>query len=281
MSIEQWIETGAGKYVVGGHGFKNLAAGAYQIKMSIMSSWIEKMELKGGEIKTFDEGVPKLVLEEARQFWARRDRYKQMGSVWQRGMILHGKPGCGKTITTRLIAREVINMNGLVFFVQNPTHMRVMSEPLATLEQNRPLMVITEDFDNLFGEGKEDSEEEIMQLLDGVQRGPEGVIYLATTNHLKKIPDRVRNRPSRFDKIFEIGYPEESIRRSYLTQVLPPDVVKNIDFEGLVQKSHSLSFAHLKEMAVGVYVFDLPVDQAVNYVRGMATEEESTGFSKK
>jgi len=85
-----------------------------------------------------------------------------------------------------------------------------------------------EDIDNPVDRGYE---EEILSLLDGEHR-VDRIVYIATTNYLKKLPARMINRPSRFDKRFFIDVPNDACRRVYLEHIIgrdKTDRLKSID----------------------------------------------------
>jgi SpoVK/Ycf46/Vps4 family AAA+-type ATPase len=91
--------------------------------------------------------------------------------------------------------------------------------------------------------------------LDGINQ-IEKVVFLATTNYPEKLGPRIINRPSRFDKRFKIGYPNEESRRIYLEHLIGKDNIDslNIDLQKWVVDTHEFSLAHLKELFTAVVI---------------------------
>jgi SpoVK/Ycf46/Vps4 family AAA+-type ATPase len=103
-------------------------------------------------------------------------------------------------------------------------------------------------------------------LLDGeTQVG--NVVYLATTNYLSKIPSRIKNRPSRFARVIEVGQPNEEARRMYLTAKLQEDDLKYL--EPMVQATDGFVIDQLKDLVISVCCFGQPISEAVMKIQEM------------
>ena len=95
---------------------------------------------------------------------------------------------------------------------------------------DRPIMVIWEEFENWVA----GYEADILNILDGVHQ-VDNVFYIATTNYIQQIPPRIRNRPSRFADVIEIGPPSANLRKAYIEAKIHPD--DKIDIKKWVKKS--------------------------------------------
>ena len=88
--------------------------------------------------------------------------------------------------------------------------------------------------------------------MDGLDNN-DGILLIATTNHLDRLDNSVKNRPSRFDRKYLFDDPDEMERRlycgywqrklAYNKRVLFPDSLA----DEIAKKSDGLSFAYLKE----------------------------------
>ena len=98
------------------------------------------------------------------------------------------------------------------------------------------------------------------------------IFYVATTNYIEDIPQRIRNRPSRFAEVIEIGPPDKELRRAYLLAKIHEDDVVNID--EWVEKTDGLTIDHLKNLIINVLVLGLPLDDAVEKLRNLEDDKE-------
>ncbi len=134
-----------------------------------------------------------------------------------RGVLLHGPPGCGKT----LIARAVANAAEASFLAVNGPELlsryvgassRAVRELFARARRAAPCVLFFDELDGLAprrGGGDDPTGERVLtQLLtamDGIE-SLEGVLVLAATNRLDRI-DPALLRPGRFDELVAVGPP--------------------------------------------------------------------------
>ena len=75
-----------------------------------------------------------------------------------------------------------------------------------------PCYLVFEDLDSLV---TDDVRSFFLNAVDGVSEN-EGILMVGSTNHLEKLDDGIRKRPSRFDRKYLFGLPEEKERRAYV-----------------------------------------------------------------
>jgi len=124
-------------------------------------------------------------------------------------------------------------------------------------EPTRPLLVIMEDIDALFGRDGDNHESAILNLLDGVMQ-IDNVVFLATGNYPEKLAARITDRPSRFDRVIHIGPPAKEDREFYINHLidsLPLENKKQVDIQRWVKDTDSLSVAHIKELVISVMLY--------------------------
>ncbi|NQU78665.1 ATP-binding protein [Candidatus Woesearchaeota archaeon] len=141
-----------------------------------------------------------------------------------RGLLLHGPPGCGKTMLAKAISRELD-----CYFLEIPIT-RVISkwvgEAERTLEMmlqkcndiylqnDKKVLVFVDEAEQMFkkrgtsvGHGVLDRVVNVwLRYMDGMADG-EGLIYVAATNRPEIMDDAIK-RPGRFDHIVEIPTPD-------------------------------------------------------------------------
>ena len=141
--------------------------------------------------------------------------YRNMGLCWNRGYLLHGPPGCGKSSCVSAIActyrLPVYNIN--LREIESDVALRSMFSSLP-----ERIMVVMEDVDCMTDsvltdrEQKEDSKKSkgnvslsgLLNVLDGIETGG-GRLLVMTTNHKSKL-DPALVRPGRCDVHLEVGY---------------------------------------------------------------------------
>ena len=255
MSNIQWSNQD-GNFVPCGPTILNLPAGAYEPVRHMWSYAAKAINL--GEESRFmlEESQSAPIMEEITKFWSRKGMYDHMVLKHQRGILLYGEPGMGKTATAHLIAQHVINEGGIFLNCSDFDATAFVLESLREVEPDRPVVVLIEDIDDQY-------DSDVVELLDGVAAKKTHVVFLATTNYIDNLSDRIKNRPSRFDLRIEVLPPSEKVRIDYLLRVLNGTVISEKLFGEMVEKSEGLSFAHLKEMVVGVVIYGLSPDEVV------------------
>jgi hypothetical protein len=131
-----------------------------------------------------------------------------------------------------------------------------------------------------------DSETLLLQVLDGA-RQMNNIVYLATTNYPENLAERILNRPSRFDRVYEVGYPDPAVRRYYFEKMINGEDLGSVDMERWVEASKGFTFAHMRDMIVSVLILGNDFDEAVGHLQGMKnmptsakTKSGSMGFNK-
>lgn len=230
------------------------------------------------------------VLTDIRSFWKNKDKYDQYGSVYKRGVLLYGIAGCGKSSVIMLLAKELITKyNGVVFTPQNEDQinwtMKVIPK-VKEIEPDKRIIVVLEDIDTFVGKDGSYSETLLLNFLDGAG-SCDGVVTIATTNYPEKLQERVANRPSRFDRRYEVTKPNAETRRFYIEQKLKKEDLVSINIESMVDKTEGFTIDHLKEYLLSVFVLGYSDEDAFEEVSEILgtrilknTKEEKIGYKK-
>lgn len=195
-------------------------------------------------------------LDEMQHFFTKADAFRKFGFAHKRGYLLHGPPGCGKSSALRLLQLRFVERFGGVVLIWRPSigTPQVWVELIRENEGNRPVMVVCEDIDSDLRR----FETHILEFLDG-QKALNNFVLVATTNHLEVIPDRIRNRPSRIDRVIEVPLPPEPVRAAYLVRLgLEPTKASE-----LAQLTPNFSMAQLKEVVVGTECLEQPLEDVM------------------
>lgn len=190
-----------------------------------------------------------------------------LGIRCRRGLILHGRPGTGKTLIGRILASTL----RATFLWATPKSLAKAEQVGEVLDLARllaPTVLFLEDID-LLAEDRSTSERalalaELMNRLDGCLEDQE-VVTIATTNRLDVLEGAVRNRPGRFDRLIEVPAPDAASGRAFLAARLAGHRVAAGDLAWLAERAAGRTGAELEELANTVLMLALTRAQgAVN-----------------
>ncbi|KAI5124956.1 hypothetical protein M0805_007383 [Coniferiporia weirii] len=228
--------------------------------------WTEVQKANWDDV-ILKDGFKKSLQKDVHSFFDSEGLYKELGIAWKRGLIMHGPPGNGKTISLKAIMKTV-QMRGY-----NPLYVRsfqswmgeegAMQEVFGKARILAPCVLILEDLDSLINDRNRSF---FLNQLDGIE-GNDGLLLIATTNHFDRLDPGLSMRPSRFDRKYFFEDPDRDERMLYVkywqTKLKDNDKVDFPDsLAGEVSDlTHGFSFAYLKECFVSSLVLLLSDDE--------------------
>lgn len=244
---------------------QTIPAGVYSVGVSQrIGPYLDRATVVKDNLIILPDMGAEVILDEITQFLDKKDRYRARGMVHKRGILMEGPPGSGKTSNSELLIELFISkVGGIVFVGQNVGEIAVGLQLIRAQEPDRPIMVVLEDIDGMVRGG---AEEHLLNLLDGKHQF-DGVVTVATTNYLEHLPDRIANRPSRFDLVVKIGLPSPAAREAYLQAVEP--TMKPERRQQIVDQTAEYSVAHLKELLLLTEVYEMPLENALGRINGI------------
>ncbi len=152
--------------------------------------------------------------------------FEKLGIEPPKGVLLHGPPGCGKTLIAKAVANETnayfISVNGpeimSKFYGESEENLRRVFKEA---EENSPSIIFIDEIDAIAPKREEVSGEverrvvaQLLALMDGLK--PRGkVVVIGATNRPNALDPALR-RPGRFDREIEIGVPDRNARKEIL-----------------------------------------------------------------
>ena len=179
--------------------------------------------------------------------------YELLDIPYKRGFIFIGPPGCGKTLTAKIIA----NTYSVAFICVKDLMGHNPGQSLQSIyemaKDNAPCMILFEDLDSLLD--KYSLRTKFLNILDGMT-SYEGILTIATTNHPENIDPALLNRPSRFDKKWLFNLPDKDNKAEYmqvkLRKIYTEDEIKvcSSTIKVIVKDDKPLSFSMLQELII-------------------------------
>ncbi|MDR3517841.1 MAG: CDC48 family AAA ATPase [Azospirillaceae bacterium] len=185
--------------------------------------------------------------------------FERLGMMPPKGVLMHGLPGCGKTLLARAVAHECdtafIYVSGpeiiQKFYGESEARLRKIFEDA---QKRAPCIIFFDEIDAIApkrdrveGEVEKRVVAQLLALMDGL-KGRGDVIVMAATNRPNSIDPALR-RPGRFDREIAIGIPNERARREILeiyARGMP--LAGDVDLAELAAATHGFTGADLNAL---------------------------------
>jgi len=184
--------------------------------------------------------------------------FARLGIDPPKGVLLHGPPGCGKTLIAKVIASETdatfLHLSGPEimhkFYGESEAHLRSIFEKA---RQHAPSILFLDELDAIAPKREELGGEkqverrvvaQLLALMDGLEERGQ-VIIIGATN-LPDVLDPALRRPGRFDREIVIPIPDKNGRKEILaihTRGIP--LSDDVDLERLAFLTHGFVGADL------------------------------------
>ncbi len=188
--------------------------------------------------------------------------FERLGIDPPKGVLLHGPPGCGKTLIARAVANETDAYFGHIsgpeimhkFYGESEAHIRRIFDDAAA---HAPSIIFLDEIDAVAPKREELGGEkqvekrvvaQLLALMDGLSsRGQ--VIVIGATN-IPNVLDPALRRPGRFDREIEIGIPDKNGRLEILhiyTRGMP--LAEDVDLVRISEITHGFVGADLEALS--------------------------------
>lgn len=272
MPTKRWLEFEQDAYrFMNASMHKKIPADTYKVESDNSGAYLVKHEISQDKLYLVEDTIADEITREIKDFWSRKEAYDKLEVVHKRGFLVWGPPGTGKTSMMNMLAKWVIEQDGLVIYGSgHPYSLISVLESIREIEPDRPVAVFLEDFEEIV-DGNMDWEHAFLGLLDG-EHSIGNIVYIATSNYPEKLDPRFIDRPSRFDVIKYLGKPNMNFITVFIKDKFKDEP---LIAEELISKSSELTIAQLKEVIIRIRIFDVSVDDAIAVV-GMSVKDKLT-----
>lgn len=185
--------------------------------------------------------------------------FERLGIDAPKGVLLHGPPGCGKTLIARTIAHETeanfFSVSGPEvvhkFYGESEAHLRKIFEEAG---RKGPSIIFIDEIDsiaprreNVVGDVEKRVVATLLALMDGLNKR-QNVIVIAATN-IPNALDPALRRPGRFDREIGIPIPDRHGRLDILeihSRGMP--LAEDVDMGHLAEITHGFVGADLEAL---------------------------------
>lgn len=188
--------------------------------------------------------------------------FERLGIDAPKGVLLHGPPGCGKTLIARSVANETsahfTHMSGPEvihkFYGESEAHLRAIFEDASA---HAPSIIFLDEIDAIASKREEvrgDQQVErrvvaqLLALMDGLKSRGEVVVIGAT--NIPNVLDSALRRPGRFDREIAISIPDKNARLEILhihTRGMP--LASDVHLERIAEITHGFVGADVEALA--------------------------------
>ena len=170
-----------------------------------IKSFVEK---RGFDTLFFDGNIHQEIKDHIDNWERCEDVFAKRGLTHKTGILVHGKPGTGKSTLAKAIASD---LNYVLISIDSSSfdNINLIELTNAINNDNMKAVIFIDELDTIFKSRDDDTTDDqkarvnkLLSFLDGVN-SPNHAIFVATTNYFNKLDAAVK-RKGRFDKVIEL-----------------------------------------------------------------------------
>jgi SpoVK/Ycf46/Vps4 family AAA+-type ATPase len=190
----------------------------------------------------------------SRRFFDSKAVYDDLGVPWKRGLIFYGPAGNGKTISIKALMHTLADRKDPIptLYVKAAPRTFDISNVFFLARQMSPCLLILEDIDTIV---TAQTRSYFFNEVDGLENN-DGIMMVASTNHIDRLDPGLSKRPSRFDRKYLFPSPSKAERVQYVQywreklKAKPEVEFPEALIEPIASITHGFSFAYIQEAFV-------------------------------
>lgn len=230
-----------------------LSSGIYSIKFANdFGFFLTKQQFYCDDFVELPTSCYKDIKNDVSNFWKNESLYKKMKFIYKKGILVHGAPGNGKGAIINQVIKNALENDALVLKFDEPDDYKTFIPIIRAVEPDRFILVIIEKMDFMFDKYGPFA---LMDLLDSLHKTNK-VLYIASATYVDKLLEILYNKPNRFDKKYEIKYPDKESRKTYIDSRIKDFKIKNksINTNKWADDTDGFSLSFLKELITSVII---------------------------
>jgi len=182
-------------------------------------------------------------------FVAHSARLRAAGRHIKRGLLFHGPPGAGKTLTIMYLLAQ---MKGRTAILLTGRVMGLVTQACRFARALAPAVVVLEDVDLIAEERDREHSAgpllfELLNEMDGLAEDTD-VLFILSTNRPDLLEPALTARPGRIDQAIEFPLPDADCRRRLLELYGKGLELRVNDLDDMVRRTAGVSSAFIREL---------------------------------
>jgi ATP-dependent 26S proteasome regulatory subunit len=193
-------------------------------------------------------GVLERIERHTLTFGDQAERLREAGRHVKRGLLLHGAPGTGKTLTAMYLANRMPERTVVIL---TGGGLGAIEPACEIARRLAPAMVVLEDVDLVALDRDEYMSNallfELLNEMDGMQQDID-VIFLLTTNRPDRLEAALASRPGRVDMAVELPLPDTDGRRRLIALYSQGLDLRASNLADVLERTERTSPAFIREL---------------------------------
>lgn len=245
--------------IIGANGLKKeniYRLTAHKRRMYPRSGMVQYIEVSRGQSAAGMDRLKAWLEDKKKIFFLPEEKLSRYELKAPKGILLVGVPGCGKSLTAKLVAKEwelpLFRFDiGSVFDKWVGESEKKMREALQFIDNMSPCVLWIDEIEKVLAttdSGNETGKRVLGEFLFWLQESAGKVFMVATANNVRVLPYELY-RKGRFSEVFYAGLPNPRERREAIAQYARASLKTELDpdfLEALVQKTDRFSYADIE-----------------------------------